>query len=162
MGSNIEKKIYVFKKMPLFETFSEKDYHFLAEITKVRKFPGGEVILEEDENQKDFYIVATGKIEIGKKMQNDEYKRIAVLSMGDFFGEMSLIDGGRTSARAKTLNKSVLLVIRQKAFQYIMKNKPDFAFKITYQIAKLLSRRLRKINAKYSFVSYVHQKMLEK
>ena len=159
---NIEKKMFVFKKMPLFDNFTEDDFKLLAEMTRVRKYAEKSIIIEERNDSSDFYIVAAGKIEIMKELQDGEYKRIAILSMGDFFGEMSLMDGGFTSARAQTLNNAVLLVMSQEQFQFIMKNNPDFAFKITYQIAKLLSQRLRKINEKYSFVSYAHQKALEK
>src|SRR2546427_10885060 len=69
---------------------------------------------------------------------------LSVLSEGDFFGEMSLIDEEPRSAHVIAMEDSNLLVIRREDFQVILQQSPGIALALLRE----LSRRLRRVDEK--------------
>jgi len=66
------------------------------------------------------------------------------LGPGDFFGEMSLIDGMPRSASVIAEDASVLLVIQARSFRSLLDEVPDLQKKLLVT----LSARLRAADAK--------------
>jgi len=71
-------------------------------------FSEGEIIFEEGDEGSHLYLVLEGEIRISKQGRGGNQETLFVQSSGDFFGEMSLLDGGNRSARA-TANSHVTL-----------------------------------------------------
>lgn len=71
-------------------------------------FGEGEIIFEEGDEGSHLYLVLEGKVRISKQGRGGKQETLFVQSSGDFFGEMSLLDGGNRSARA-TANSHVTL-----------------------------------------------------
>ena len=69
---------------------------------------------------------------------------LSVLSDGDFFGEMALIDDEPRSAHVIAMKDSRLLVLRRDDFQQQIQALPSIALKVL----KVLVRRLRRADAK--------------
>jgi uncharacterized membrane protein len=89
---------------PLFALLDDQERSSLAERTDHVHFDAGTAIFRAGEPGESMYVVRTGEVEIFFK--NDTGQRIVLETArsGDFFGEISLLDGGpRTaSALAKT------------------------------------------------------------
>jgi CRP-like cAMP-binding protein len=72
-----------------------------------------------------FYIVATGLVEIvGTNDLGDEV-RLSVLGKGDFFGEIALVEGGSRRAAARTLSPCTLLVLDVETFRGLLDRAPS-------------------------------------
>ena len=71
-----------------------------------------EIIFEQNKPGNNFYVVATGKLEV---FVNN--KPVAQLKPGDSFGEMALIHDTPRTATIKTLEKSSLWVLDRKTFR---------------------------------------------
>jgi uncharacterized membrane protein len=96
---------------PLFALLDEQERAALAERTEYVHFDQGVTIFRAGEPGDSMYVVRTGEVEIFFK--NDTGQRIVLETArpGDFFGEISLLDGGpRTaSAIAKTDVEAILV-----------------------------------------------------
>jgi uncharacterized membrane protein len=96
---------------PLFALLDEQERAALAERTEYVHFDPGVTIFRAGEPGDSMYVVRTGEVEIFFK--NDTGQRIVLETArpGDFFGEISLLDGGpRTaSAIAKTDVEAILV-----------------------------------------------------
>jgi CRP/FNR family transcriptional regulator, cyclic AMP receptor protein len=68
-------------------------------------------------------------------------RKRARLSPGDFFGEMSLLDGEPRSATVHAETDVRLLAIPRRNFHTVLQEVPD----LTYKILVTLSRRLRQL-----------------
>jgi len=94
---------------PLFALLDEQERSALAERTDKVHFDEGTSIFRAGEPGDSMYVVRTGEVEIFFK--NDTGQRIVLETArpGDFFGEISLLDGGpRTaSAFAKTAVEAI-------------------------------------------------------
>jgi CRP/FNR family cyclic AMP-dependent transcriptional regulator len=69
---------------------------------------------------------------------------LSVLGVGEFFGEMALIDDEPRSAHVIAMEDSTLLVLRREDFQGILKQSPGIALALLRE----LSRRLRRVDEK--------------
>lgn len=84
-----EKSIYaVLSKIPIFRGLTRKELRAIERILHRRSYKAEEVIFNEEEPGVGMYIIESGKvfITLGKSK-----KVLAVLSNGDFFGEMALL-----------------------------------------------------------------------
>ena len=87
----------------------------------VREYRDGEVILRQNDYSDTFLVVAGGEVEISSRAEGDlAEKKIAMLSAGNFFGEMSLISGRRRNATATARGGARLLEVPRKAMLKLM------------------------------------------
>ncbi len=109
----------------------------LAAYGSVKKFGSGESVVYEGDVGDEMYIILQGKayVEIGNIT-------VGELNAGDFFGEMSLIDGSPRSATITAADTLLLFAINEKNFERIIAWEPLVAVRIM----KSLSRRLRELN----------------
>ncbi len=87
---------------------------FLA--ARVREFKDGEIILRQNDYTNDFLIIASGRVELWKRPEGaTKETKVAELTAGNFFGEMSLISGRRRTATARAVGLTRMLEIPRKA-----------------------------------------------
>jgi len=99
--------------------------------------PENFLIFSEGEIGDKLYIIQKGKINITKIINNNEIL-IAVLKDGDIFGEMALLEDKPRTANAITSEKTNLLVVDRKNFNFMVINQPAMATKLI----ELLSERI--------------------
>ena len=110
-----------------------------------KNFKPGEVIFREGEEGSEMYIIQIGKVRIVKRSR-DEEKTLGVLTDGDFFGEMAVIDKGPRSATAVADTECQIIVFNDKVFESQIQVNPTIAKKIM----KRMSARLREANDRIS------------
>lgn len=106
-----------------------------------KKFKEGEIIFNEGEPAREMFIIKKGKVKIFKKIGDIE-KTLAILSDGEFFGEMALIENKPRSASALALTDCELISITGDMLDTMMKRNPEIGIKMV----KKLSERLRETN----------------
>lgn len=127
----------------LFNGLTRQELEQIATITVAVTYNRGEVIFQQGDFSRDFYIVKTGQIEVSVRDIFQEHKVVAILKNGDFFGEMALFD--KDSARSATttaLQQTILLKIPGQDFERLLREKPAISFKLL----GALSRRLKAAN----------------
>lgn len=107
----------------------------------VRTFETGDVIFSEGDDSREMFVVLEGQVEVVKISPRGEVK-LAVLSRGEFLGEMSLLESLPRSATARAANSVKLLAIHPGGFLLKIRRDPTFAF----EIMQSLSRRIRVTN----------------
>ena len=97
-------------KLHLFQEISEGDLFSLAEEFQEEKYEAGKTILEEGAQARDFYLIYSGKVEMG------EGEEKVILVSGDFFGAEELVSHTR-DALVQAKDDVVLLVLRETSFE---------------------------------------------
>lgn len=119
----------------------------MGESNKIeRVLKDGEVLFREGEVGDEMYLIKSGKIKIVQKI-GDEMKVLAMLSEGDFFGEMALIDGSPRSATAIAEGETELIAFDKVAFRKKIGEEPLIEYIITE-----LSKRLRRADEQIKFL----------
>lgn len=132
------------KRVPLFSDLSEAELARFAEVAREREYPKNSVILFEDDPGDALYVVSGGQVKVVLIGEDGREVILSVLSDGDFFGEMSLIDDEPRSAHVIAMRDSRLLVLRRDDFQQQIQQHPSIALKVL----KVLVQRLRRADAK--------------
>lgn len=121
-------------EIPLFEGCSRRQLKAVARISEVREVPAGTVLTRKGEEGDEFFLILDGKARAIVSA-----RKRSSLGPDDFFGEMSLLDGGPRSATVVAETAMRLLVIRRQDFSRLLSEVPD----LTRSILAVLSRRLR-------------------
>lgn len=122
--------------VPLFEGLSPRELDSVYEAGKEVTFEQGKDIVEQGATGVGFHLILEGEanVLVGDKEQ-------AVLRAGDYFGEMSLLDGAPRSATVRAATPVHTLTLPSWAFGPLVDKNPSIARKMLVE----LSRRLRNL-----------------
>ena len=129
-----------FKKIQLFSSFTDKEIEQLITKLIIKKFKKHETILHEEDTNEFMYIILFGKVKAVRMTEEGKEIILAVHQAGDFFGEMSLIDGKTTPASVIATEDSLVAIISKKDFYSILLVQS----KLTISLLKIFCNRLRK------------------
>jgi CRP-like cAMP-binding protein len=116
-----------------FSGLNEKQLNVVVETGKELSYNAGDTIVEEGTMGVGFYMIIDGKVEVrkGKKV-------LATLSKGQFFGEMSLIDGKPRSADVVAIQPTKCFTLSTWVFSALIKEHPDLVLPMLGELAKRL------------------------
>lgn len=121
----------------------------LAELSNVKRFPSGTFLFHEGDPGNEMYVVLEGKVMISKYIPGGGEEALAILERGDFFGEMSLIDGQPRSADAKAYQGAVTVVaFDELTIKEVQNVDPRAAVDFIRLLCRLMCKRLREIDDK--------------
>ncbi len=128
------------RNIDVLEPFEDQELYRLLEMSKIRKYKAGEMILEEGRSDTWLYFLILGRIRISKKG-----KEVVVLTKkGEIFGEMGAMDASRRSASAHAVTDTVCLATDMFYIEKLSgTDKVAFGYVLYRLLAEILSRRLR-------------------
>src|SRR5438105_12678958 len=111
-------------KVPLFADLDDRERAVLAERIDVIKLSEGHVIYQHGEPGDALYVVCAGTVELFFK--NDEGERILFENVGpgEFFGEISLLDGGSRTTSAVVKHDLDALVVDRGDLDELLRLRP--------------------------------------
>jgi len=138
--------VELLKKVRIFQGLSDEQLKRFAEITTEASHKPGDVIIEEDTEGKALHVIKRGTVSV-LKIDNEVRSELVKLVAGEHFGEMSLIEDAKTSARVEAYNEVECLVLERRAFLEIVDNDDAIAAKVFRNFTRALSQRLRSTSA---------------
>jgi len=136
-----DSNIYaVLSKVPIFSDLNKKELRAIERILHRRKYKENEILLKEGDPGVGMYIIEKGRVNI--KLGKEE-KLLAVLSDGEFFGEIALLSEiPRTATAIATIDTQILGFFQSDLFGLTETN-PRMGNKILYRLAQMIAERLR-------------------
>lgn len=131
----------------LFDDLSESDLISIAKFCSRQKFKKGNMVVMEDEIGSTFFLMLSGKVKISRISDDGREVILSILSEGDFFGEMAIIDGQSRSANVSTLEDSDMLAIRRDDFFSMLTDYPQVAINLLKELTIRLRRSDQHIKA---------------
>ena len=119
----------------LYHNLSKELREYIHRVGEVYSYNKGEVIFLESEEAHHFYLILEGTVKISRLSRDGKEVLLALLSAGNFFGEMALLDGFPRSADATAGDMAKLLKIYEKYFYYLIENTSDLAIEVLIEIA---------------------------
>lgn len=146
--------VYVLQQIDIFEDLTPDQIKLIDEICEEKSYGPGEVVFEENELSKEFYIIMEGEVEIqvdpdtiGDGTDAYQPSTIAVLRRGQSFGEVAIVDPGVRSASAKSgEDGSKLLVIDRAAFIQLLESDYQMGYTVMRNFAADLALKIRQTN----------------
>ena len=134
--------------LPLFAEFTDAEMEGALDLIDQVQFAPGECIVKQDETGDCMYVLVEGSARVVHRRGGKEFE-LAVLNVGDFFGELALVDSGPRSADVESLTTSTLLRVEHGALRAIAGVYPNAAFKLLLAVGRAMVQRMRKGNQKY-------------
>ena len=103
------------QKVPLFSQLSQVDLQRVMEVARERAYPKNSVILFEDDPGDALYVVKQGQVKVVLIGEDGREVILGVLGVGEYFGELSLIDDRPRSAHVIAIDAVTCLVFSPAA-----------------------------------------------
>lgn len=133
------KKIHSLRMIPLFNDLHKDCLEKIESSVVIKKFKRNEVILDEQDTGKFFYIIIKGVVRVVKLLEDGRERILTLQGKGDFFGEMAIIDGRTSPARMVAQECSEILFISKEDFLRIIFHDR----KVNKRFIEILCDRLR-------------------
>ena len=127
-------------RVAVFQSLPPSAIDDLARRVTVRRAPGGQPILNQDEAGDALYILMAGRVKVVMVGESGREVTLAVLRASDIFGEMSLFDGRARSANVVALEPATALALNRDDLLRHLAAYPQTAM----QLLGEMSRRLRR------------------
>jgi len=141
-----EISIALLKEIPIFSDLNEEEIKEIFNISSIKKFEKNDVVLLQHEPGDSLFILLQGKVKVVLFSKDGKEVILSTLSRGDYFGEMSLLDGKPRSASVIASEDSEFIILKREKFIKLIKNYPNIALKLLSEF----SRRLRTADKKIS------------
>jgi uncharacterized membrane protein len=116
--------------IPLFKDLSAAERVELAGMMRPRRFAALQPVVWIGEKGDEFYLIADGRLGVSCPDESGKEVRLATLNAGDFFGELSLLDGGPRTATVRAEVESSLLTLGREDFLRFLLKHPDAAIRM--------------------------------
>ncbi len=139
--------IHFLGTVPLFRSLQQTEVVAFSQLVRERSYPKGSVILFEDDPGDSLFVVRVGRVKVVLVSEDGREVILEILSVGDHFGELSLIDDQPRSAHVVAMEDSTLLVLRREDFRRRVEQNPAVAWALLVELSGRLRRADDKIGS---------------
>jgi ATP-binding cassette subfamily B protein len=114
----------VLEGVPFLQLLTPHEHDKVSRLFRERRCSFGEVVVTEGLPADAFFIVESGRLRVVKQAQGGEEVMLNVLTTGDAFGEMALLEGGVHMASVRCSTDAKLLVLDAGEFRRLVTETP--------------------------------------
>lgn len=127
--------VELLQRVPFLAALAPSDLETLARGVIRRRFPKGDIIFQKEDPGQSVFIIERGAIRIYVPSPQGTDLTLAVLGPGDFFGDLSLLDGRPRSASASAISETRALMLERADFIALLRSRPDAAMAVLAVVA---------------------------
>jgi uncharacterized membrane protein len=128
------------RSVPLFASLDDDAARELRSLLSDKIVPQNTRLFRQGDMGDAMYLIESGRVRISIRDDEEQEVILAELAQGDFFGEMSIIDGRQRSADAKVIEDARFAILSREAFLSFVRSNPDVAL----EMLSALTDRLRR------------------
>ena len=122
---------------------SDQTIKAVAKISQVRSYESDEIVYREDEPSAFLSIVLSGQIDVQYLLESGKRQTVDSLKAGDFMVWSAIVKPYTTSSIGICRARSEVVAIEAVGLRAICEEDPLFGYRLTSQISRVISRRLR-------------------
>ncbi|MBA3712427.1 MAG: DUF1003 domain-containing protein [Pyrinomonadaceae bacterium] len=126
------------RSVPLFASLGDDDARALRDLLRTRAAPAGTRLFRAGDVGDAMYLIERGRVRIHVTDSASQNLTLAELAGGDFFGEMSLLDGQSRSADATVIDDACLAVLSRDEFLRFVRGNTDVALEMLSAVTNRL------------------------
>jgi CRP/FNR family transcriptional regulator, cyclic AMP receptor protein len=131
-------------RVPFFKDVPDLEFERFDRRCVWKRFDDGEIVVDYEDESSDVYFIIAGEVRVLIRTIAGKEVILAEMRAGQFFGELSAIDGVKRSANVTALTRSELCIMPANVFRDVI-----FASSVTCErILRLLTGRVRELNAR--------------
>ncbi len=130
---------HLLRQVPLFKRIGKRHLRLLADRCQVMRYRPGEPIVRADFSGEGLFAIAGGRARVQRPDGHN-----VILVHGDFFGDLSLIDGGNRNATVVAETEVIALRLTRQTFLDLLDAEPT----VCRALVDSLVERIREIEAR--------------
>jgi CRP-like cAMP-binding protein len=123
-------------QVPLFSSLSPRHLKRIADLTEQQRYMEGARVVRQGDVGDTFYVILEGEA----RVVGASGRTVNRLRPGEFFGEISLLDGGPRTADVVAATPLTMLALSRKSFLAVLRSEPVVAVTLLGHAASLLRR----------------------
>lgn len=154
-----EPETIILEKMQdvrVFEGIPERSLKFIRSLCHIRYYHSDQHVFRSGEPGVGMYIILEGRVEI-YRMEGDYKRSLQVLTTGDSFGELGLLEDIPRSASAIAMEDTSLLGFFRPDLETIMARKPRLSSKILFNLSRVIGDKLVSTNEVLERIAHDHE-----
>ncbi len=128
------------RSVPLFASLDDAAAGDLRNLLLEQVVPSNTRLFHHGDQGDAMYLIESGRVRISIEDEDKNVVTLADLAQGDFFGEMSLIDGRQRSADAHVIEDARLAILSRDSFLSFVRANPEVALKMLSALTDRLRR----------------------
>jgi len=142
-----QARIELLQRMPIFGGISADTLQFLLVLCPIVAVPANEFFFREHEQGDSMFVLETGKAAVLKSWHGQDHL-LQTLTVGDCFGEMTLMDHCPRSASVRAIEDcTVIRISSANLYRVYARDLKQFAL-IQMNMGREVCRRLREANSR--------------
>ncbi|MGB5872168.1 MAG: cyclic nucleotide-binding domain-containing protein [Bacteroidota bacterium] len=133
----------ILKGIPIFDGLTKRELTAVERILHERHYQTDEIIFRQEEPGMGMYIIESGSVGIVSEPGGVQFSE---LNVGDFFGELALLDEAPRSATAVAKTPCRVFGFFQPDLFSLIERDPRLGVKIVLRLAQIIGSRLRRAN----------------
>src|SRR6202140_3110041 len=121
------------RRVPLFAGLDRKELELLAKLAKEQRYESGATIVKSGAGGHGLYVIKEGSVSVIRDGQ-----KVASMGPGQFFGEISVLDGGPRTADVRAESATVCLTLVSWEVKPLLMENASISYKMC---VKLVNRR---------------------
>jgi CRP/FNR family cyclic AMP-dependent transcriptional regulator len=135
-----KRGVHLLQGVPLFSDLSARHLRRIAELAEEVRYATGDPVVQEGQPGGTFYVILEGAAKVTRKG-----RKLNELYPGDFFGEVSLLDGGPRTATVTAETPLVAIRLFRGEFSKLIAADPEIGRKIIAELAARIRRTHRSV-----------------
>jgi len=138
------ERLACLRDVRLFTAFAETDLAALGQRLRERTLRKNQVLFREGDPGDEMFLICHGAVLVSKVVKGKVEQLLNRIGPGEFFGEMSLLDGSPRSGTIQAETDTMLLVLDRKSLNQLIEVSPHAAAAFFYAMVHVFIERLRK------------------
>jgi CRP/FNR family transcriptional regulator, cyclic AMP receptor protein len=121
------------RRVPIFSALDRRELDLLAKLIKEQRYPAGTTIVKAGAGGHGLYIIKEGNVSVVR-----DGKNVAAMGPGQFFGEISVLDGGPRTADVRADTDTVCLTLVSWEVKPLLMENASITYKMLVEMIKRL------------------------
>jgi len=125
---------------PLFQAMKPGELDEIVKLSSEKRWPRGATIFQKGDEGSSMMAVLGGRVRVSAVSADGREITLNVISPGEIFGEIALLDGKPRSADATAVEETTLLVVERKQFLPFLRQNDDLYLRLLAVLCDRLRR----------------------
>lgn len=140
VNQETELQAKALQRIPLFGELDDDDLLRIANLLVPKKYKKNNLIIFEEDLGRNMFIIRKGRVKISGISDEGGEAIFSIFGEGDFFGELSIIDGLPRSATVTSIDDVELWVLNRGDFLELLQKYPQIAIVLLKELARRIRR----------------------
>ncbi len=132
-------------KITLFSDLTEEEIAAVERNARWKTYGPGEQVIDQDAESRDIYFVVSGTVRVVNYSQSGREVTFDDLEAGNYFGELSAVDGRPRSAGVVALDNTRIASLSAERFRVVMSEHPDIALRLVEHLVFMVRTSTHRI-----------------